>query len=75
MVALKLAFVTLSRKNVSVVSVGVSVGMQNANGPMSRVGGMLAAMDVMKNAVGTLPLRNRTGGVVPLSGAFAAATD
>jgi hypothetical protein len=79
MVALKLAFVTLSRRNESVVRGGVSGEMLNANGPMSRAGGMLGAMiavmAVTKNAAATSLLKNGTVGVALRFGGFAAATD
>jgi hypothetical protein len=53
--------------------------MLNVNEHMSRGGGMLdvmiAAMAHTESAAGTSLLRNRTGGVAPLSGGFVAATD
>jgi hypothetical protein len=77
--ALRLAFVIPSRRSVSVVSAGSSAEMLNANGLMSRAGGMLgamiAAMALPKNAAGTSPLRKGTVGVALRFGGFAAATD
>jgi hypothetical protein len=79
MVALRLVFVIPSRRNVNVVSGGSNAEMLNAREHMSRVGGMLgamiAAMALTKNAAGTSLLRNRTDGVAPSSGGFAAAID
>jgi hypothetical protein len=79
MVALRLVFVILSRRNASVVSGGSSAEMLNANEHMSRVGGMLgamtAAMVVTKNAAGTsLSKKGIVGGALRFVG-FAAATD
>jgi hypothetical protein len=53
--------------------------MLNANGLMSRAGGMLgamiAAMALPKNAAGMSPLKKGTVGVALRFGGFAAATD
>jgi hypothetical protein len=79
MVALRLEFVIPSRRSVSVVSGGSSAEMLNANGLMSRAGGMLgamiAAMALPKNAAGMSPLKKGTVGVALRFGGFAAATD
>ena len=78
-VALRLVFVILSRRNVSVVSAGSSAEMLNANEHMSRVGGMLgamiAAMVPAKNAAGTSLLKKGTVGVALKFDGFVVATD
>ena len=79
MVALRLAFVILSRRSVSVVSGGRSAEMLNANEHMSRVGGMLgamiAAMVPAKSAAGTSLLKKGTVGVALKFDGFVAAID
>jgi hypothetical protein len=79
MVALRLVFVILSRRNASVVSGGSNAEMLNANARMSRGGGMLgamiAAMEPTKNAAGMSPLKKETVGVALRFGGFAAAID
>ena len=77
MVALRLAFVILSRRSVSVVSGGSSVARLSAH--MRREGAMLGAMNVVtvpaKSAVGTSPLKKRTVGAALRFDGFAAAID
>ena len=75
MVALRLAFVILSRRNVSAVSGGSSAEM--LNGLTSRagemLGAMIAAMAHTESAAGMLSSRNKTGGDAPSSVGFVAA--
>jgi hypothetical protein len=65
-VVLRLAFVILSRRNVSAVNVGVSARTQNALVPMRKGGETLGAMSggmvPMARHAGTSPSRSRTGG-------------
>ncbi|ANY85021.1 hypothetical protein BB934_43175 (plasmid) [Microvirga ossetica] len=77
MVALRLAFVILSRRSVSVVSGGSSVERRNAH--MRQEGAMLGAMNAVtvpaKSAAVTSPLKKRTVGAALRFDGFAAAID
>jgi hypothetical protein len=63
MVGLRLVFVILSGRNMSVVSVGVSAGRRSARGHMRRGGVTLRVIGAtvpMVRIVETSPLRKRT---------------
>jgi hypothetical protein len=69
----RLAFVTLSKRNVSAVSVGASAERRNAH--IRREGVMLAAMARTRSAAATSPSRNGIVGVKSKFGKSVAATD
>jgi hypothetical protein len=73
MAVLRLAYVILSKRNVSVVSVGASAARRNAH--IRRDDVMLGAMARTRNAAATSPSRNGIVGVKSKFGRFVAATD